>query len=233
MFSPRRRSAGGVSTKGDPKTMWKERERAMISGYTGRRGSRARRWAVLGGLVLFLLGLGPLLTDVVKPNSAATAQPATHAAGSAMPATVPGATGLPVPRFVSLKSDQVNVRRGPAADHQIAWIFQRAGLPVEVTAEWENWRRIRDADGSEGWIYHSLLSGRRTAVVAPWAAADKTFPLRSRADADATLVARMQPGVLSNVASCNGSWCRIRGDGYDGYIEQDRLWGVYPGEKFD
>src|SRR5258708_21975031 len=77
------------------------------------------------------------------------------------------ASGLPVPRFVSLKSDRVNVRGGPTKDHDVTWVYTRSGLPVEVTAEFENWRRIRDWEGAEGWVYHSLLSGRRTAIVAP------------------------------------------------------------------
>ena len=75
------------------------------------------------------------------------------------------ASGLPVPRFVSLKSDHVNVRGGPTKDHDVSWIYTRAGLPVEVTAEFENWRRVRDSEGSEGWVYHSLLAGRRTVMI--------------------------------------------------------------------
>src|SRR3954470_16731832 len=74
-------------------------------------------------------------------------------------------SGLPVPRYVSLKSDHVNVRAGPTKDNDVAWVYTRAGLPVEITAEFENWRRVRDSEGAEGWVYHSLLSGRRTAVV--------------------------------------------------------------------
>ena len=74
-------------------------------------------------------------------------------------------SGLPVPRFVSLKADRVTVRGGPDKDHDVSWIYTRVGWPVEITAEFENWRRIRDADGSEGWVYHSLLSGKRTGAV--------------------------------------------------------------------
>src|ERR1700743_2203891 len=77
-------------------------------------------------------------------------------------------SGLPVPRYVSLKSDRVNLREGPSKDHRTTWIFERAGLPVEVTAEFETWRKVRDSEGSEGWVLHSLLSGRRTALVTPW-----------------------------------------------------------------
>ena len=78
------------------------------------------------------------------------------------------ASGLPIPRYVSLKSDRVNLREGPSKDHRTTWVFQRAGLPVEITAEFEIWRKVRDSDGAEGWVLHSLLSGRRTALVAPW-----------------------------------------------------------------
>ena len=104
----------------------------------------------------------------------------------ARPARPPtaAASGLPVPRFVSLKSDRVNVRGGPTKDHDVAWVFTRSGLPVEITAEFENWRRIRDCEGAEGWVYHSLLSGRRTAMVVP-KAKDDLVPLCDRPDADA------------------------------------------------
>ena len=72
------------------------------------------------------------------------------------------ASGLPVPRFVSLKADKVNMHIGPAKTYETKWLYQRAGLPVEIVAEFENWRRMRDADGTEGWMNQSLLSGRRT-----------------------------------------------------------------------
>ena len=68
-------------------------------------------------------------------------------------------SGLPVPRYVSLKSDHVNVRAGPTKDNDVAWVYTRSGLPVEITAEFENWRRVRDSEGAEGWVYHSLLVG--------------------------------------------------------------------------
>jgi SH3-like domain-containing protein len=142
------------------------------------------------------------------------------------------ASSLPVPRYVSLKSDRVNVRAGPTKDHDVAWVFTRSGLPVEITAEFENWRRIRDWEGWEGWVYHSLLSGRRTAVVT-LKAKDELVPLNDRPDKTGSVTARLQSGVLGQVKRCNGSWCRISGDGFDGWIAQERLWGVYPNEKLD
>jgi SH3-like domain-containing protein len=139
-------------------------------------------------------------------------------------------SGLPVPRFVSLKADKVNLRAGPTRDHDVTWVFTRAGLPVEITAESENWRRIRDSEGTEGWVYHSLLSSRRTALVAPWSKKDESFSLHQSGDANARVTAQLQPGVLGSIKSCDKKWCRIFGEGFDGYIEQERLWGVYPNE---
>jgi SH3-like domain-containing protein len=144
----------------------------------------------------------------------------------------PITSGLPVPRFVSLKSDHVNVRVGPTKDNDVSWIYTRSSLPVEITAEFENWRRIRDSEGSEGWVYHSLLSGRRTAVVTAKTKDDLT-PLYDRADGASAVAARLEPGVLATVRRCTSGWCRISGSGFDGWIEQQRLWGVYPDEKIE
>jgi SH3-like domain-containing protein len=143
-----------------------------------------------------------------------------------------GPSGLPIPRFVSLKAEKVNVRRGPSSDHPVAWVFQRKGMPVEIVAEFENWRRIRDSDGSEGWILQNLLAGKRTAVVAPWRKGE-TLPLHASADAGSSVVAKLGVGVVSDVVTCTGDWCEVTVDGYDGWIEQASLWGVYPGEKVD
>ncbi len=141
-----------------------------------------------------------------------------------------GPSGLPVPRFVSLKPDKVNVHVGPAKSYDVTWIYSRAGLPVEITAEYENWRRIRDGEGSEGWVYHSLLSGRRTGMVL---AKEELVPLREAGDLEGSVVAQLQGGVVGTVKKCNGTWCRIAGEGFDGWIEQQKLWGVYPNEKIE
>jgi SH3-like domain-containing protein len=160
---------------------------------------------------------------------AATAVAGAQAAGEVAAGS---ASGLPVPRFVSLKADRVNVRAGPTKDHRVTWQYTRAGLPVEVTAESENWRRIRDWEGSEGWVYHSLLSGRRTALVSH-KAKDDYVPLHEKADADSAVAARLQAGVLATVKRCTGQWCRIVGAGFDGWIAQERLWGAYPNEMVE
>ncbi len=148
------------------------------------------------------------------------------------PAAEAQGTGLPLPRFVSLKASRVNVRIGPSNGHAVKWIFVRAGLPVEIVQEFENWRRIRDSAGAEGWVYHALLSGRRTALVAPWDGADPV-EVRARAAEDAAVVATLAPNVVAGVRACDGSWCRIEGKDFDGWVPQDKLWGVYPGEVID
>lgn len=145
--------------------------------------------------------------------------------------TLGSASGLPLPRFVSLKSDKVNLRQGPSRNHQILFVYQRRGLPVEVTAEDEIWYRIRDSTGTQGWVLHSLLSGNRTALVAPDVKGG-VFKLRGGASPSSPVVARLQSEVIANVKSCDDDWCRISGTGFAGYMRQSHLWGVFPHEKF-
>jgi SH3-like domain-containing protein len=169
------------------------------------------------------LGIGLGLTLAISAGVAGAAEQPGNGTGS----------GLPVPRFVSLKSDKVNVRAGPTKDHDVAWVYNRAALPVEVTAEFENWRRIRDWEGAEGWVYHSLLSGRRTALVSPQSKGKELLELRDKPDGASGINAKLQHGVLATVKRCKDGWCRLVGEGFDGWIEQARLWGVYPGEKVE
>lgn len=186
----------------------------------------------LGSAVIGIGVVGALLLWGVVP-SAATALASTSRQPKGVMA-FGSVSGLPIPRFVSLKSDEVNLRRGPGSDHQVEWIYRRAGLPVEITAEWDNWREIRDADGTVGWVWHSLLSGRRTVLVAPWSSkTESTLPLLAEPAPGEPVVARLEPKVMASVSKCTGQWCRIWGNGFDGWARQDRLWGVYPGEKVD
>jgi SH3-like domain-containing protein len=152
------------------------------------------------------------------------------ASGAAFADPVGPVTKLPLPRFASLKTDRVNLREGPSKDHATKWVYERAGLPVEITAEFEIWRKVRDSEGVEGWVLHSLLSGRRTALVTP-SKKGENAQLFARASASADLAATLQSGVIVNIRNCDGAWCLVDGDGFRGYIEQERLWGVYPGEK--
>src|SRR3981189_1215322 len=124
------------------------------------------------------MALGRFCSVVVLAGSAlgASISPGFSAKDSAQTTS-----GLPLPRYVSLKSDHVNVRAGPTKDNDVAWVYTRSGLPVEITAEFENWRRVRDSEGAEGWVYHSLLSGRRTAVIT-MKTKDELAPLYESAD---------------------------------------------------
>jgi SH3-like domain-containing protein len=160
---------------------------------------------------------------------AATAQMAAAQPASEM---VGPASGLPLPRFVSLKADKVNMHVGPAKNHEVKWRYQRAGLPVEITGEYENWRRIRESDGTEGWVYHSLLSWRRTGIVT-LRAKDDFFPLRAKPNAESTVTAQLQSGVLGSIKRCSNGWCRLLGEGFDGWLPQEKLWGVYPNEPVE
>jgi SH3-like domain-containing protein len=147
-------------------------------------------------------------------------------------------SGLPIPRYVSLKSDRVNVRKGPGTEFPVAWEFQQAGLPVEIIKEYENWRQVRDSEGSEGWVLHSLLSGRRTVLIEPWeaqkAAASGSQPptasIYDEPSAASAVVAYVEAGALASVFSCDRSWCEISIADRRGFIEQAKLWGVYRDE---
>jgi SH3-like domain-containing protein len=182
--------------------------------------SAAAAIRLLGGLVG---SLALIASFVVVPAAAGP---------SAGDMTTGSVSGLPVPRFVSLKSDRVNVRSGPNKDQEVRWVYTRAGMPVEITAEFENWRRIRDWEGAEGWVYHSLLSGKRSAVVVPDLKND-LVPLYEKADPKSPETARLQSGVLGMLKSCTGAWCEFTGKNFDGWIRQERIWGAYPNEKVE
>jgi len=156
----------------------------------------------------------------------------------AMCAPAPAATAIavgnvtkqPIPRFVSLRASVTNLREGPSVNNRISWVFHRAGQPLEIIAEFDIWRRVRDSDGSEGWLMSRTVSSRRTAVVAPWSK-DGALPLYDSDSTDARVVAKLEPKVLATIEECNGTWCRLSGDGFSGWMEQEKLWGAYPGEK--
>jgi SH3-like domain-containing protein len=182
-------------------------------------------WGISAGDELMVLRRFCSVLVLVGSMLGASVNPGFSAKDSAVTTS-----GLPVPRYVSLKSDHVNVRAGPTKDNDVAWVYTRSGLPVEITAEFENWRRVRDSEGAEGWVYHSLLSGRRTAVIT-MKTKDDLAPLYDRADQTSAVAARLQAGVVAQVKKCTSSWCHVFGSGFDGWIEQQRLWGVYADEQ--
>jgi SH3-like domain-containing protein len=151
---------------------------------------------------------------------AALLAPAGAVAQSRNPADGPG-----VARYLSLRSDEVNVRTGPGVRYPVEWILRRRNLPVEVVAEFENWRRIRDFQGTEGWVHQSMLSGRRYAVVL-----DEVRTLRRAPETGANPVARAEPGVVAQLLECRDRWCRVDAGGNKGWLTRAEIWGVYPNE---
>lgn len=137
-------------------------------------------------------------------------------------------TNLPLPRFVSMKASEGNVRRGPSLTHRIDWVLKHEDLPLEITAEHGHWRRVRDRDGMGGWIHYSLLSGVRTAIVE-----DDMIDLHSKPDDTSLAVARLELGVIARIEECQQAWCRLSAGGYRGWTRKEHLWGVAAEEILD
>lgn len=154
------------------------------------------------------------------------AYPAAHAQEA-----VPGfrSTELPLPRYVSIRSDKAYARAGPALRYPIKWIYKRDGLPVEIVQEFDNWRKIRDFEGEEGWVHMSLLSGERTALVM----GDALVSMREGFSQNARLVARIEPMVVASLEKCSEGWCRIEAGGYRGWVQRNSLWGIYENEELN
>jgi SH3-like domain-containing protein len=132
-----------------------------------------------------------------------------------------------LPRFVSLRADEVNLRTGPGERYPIDWVLTRKGLPVEVVAEYEAWRKIRDHQGDEGWVHERLLTASRTVIVA----GSTTRVLHVDPDAASPAAARAEPGLIARLLECpRGGWCRIEAQGSKGWLERSALWGIYPDE---
>ncbi len=134
-------------------------------------------------------------------------------------------TNLPLPRYVSLKTDQGNVRRGPSLSHRIDWVYKRRDMPLEVTAEYGHWRRVRDRDGAGGWVHYALLSGVRTAIVE-----QDMLQIHTRPDAESPVAAMLELGVIARLEECGPDWCELRAGGFRGWAPKTAIWGVDPDE---
>ncbi|MCB1391237.1 MAG: SH3 domain-containing protein [Rhodobacteraceae bacterium] len=167
-----------------------------------------------------LAGLSGMAWGDEVPLVAATVAPAAVA-----PQSVGQETGLPLPRYVSLKSSRGRARRGPSDSHRVDWIYTRRDLPLRVTGEFEHWRRVEDSEGQGGWVHYSLLSGVRTVLVTRDMA-----PLRTAPRPDADEVAYLEAGVVARIMECAQGWCRVSVDGARGWVETAMTWGVDPGE---
>jgi SH3-like domain-containing protein len=189
----------------------------------------------LAGLSLAgLAGIGPAVaqdTGTEAATVAAEQKSAAQGAGKPEKPCVPGVgcvTNLPLPRFVSLKTDKGNARRGPGLTHKIDWVFTRAGMPLKITAEHENWRRIEDSEGAGGWVHYSLLSGTRSVLVAVDMA-----EFRANPDPGAKVVLQAEAGAVGRVLECAPDWCRISFSEGKGWAPKTLLWGVLPGEVIE
>lgn len=134
-----------------------------------------------------------------------------------------GAANLP--RFVSLRSEEVNLRTGPGVRYPVEWVLQRRNMPVEVLAEFENWRKIRDWQGTEGWVHQSMVSGRRYAIVT-----EAVRSLRRQPEPNSPAVARLEAGVVAQILECKEQWCRLDANGFKGWLPRSEFWGAYPNE---
>ncbi len=151
-----------------------------------------------------------------EPQKGATAEPPKG-----------GMTGLPLPRWASLKSDEVNLRKGPGTRYPIEWVYRRHDLPVQIEREYEVWRLVEDQDGVKGWVHQANLTGRRSFVVK---GSERT--LRRAASEDSAVVARLHPGVVGRLRACeaHAAWCEVQVGDYRGWLKRDDIFGVYPGE---
>lgn len=136
-------------------------------------------------------------------------------------------SGLPLPRFVSLRADQINMRTGPGVQYPVDWVYRRTGLPVEIIAEYRTWRKIRDWQSTQGWVHQSMLAGKRTAIVT-----GKTRTMRRDPDAKSPAVASMESGVIAELKECptGGGWCRLEAGGVNGWLRKVEFWGAYKDE---
>lgn len=139
------------------------------------------------------------------------------------------ATDLPLPRYVTIRSDKAYVRSGPALRYPIKWVYKRKGFPVEIVQEFDHWRKIRDFDGEEGWVHKSLMSGERSVIIM----GEDLVEMREGFSQDARLVAKLEPNVIASLEKCIDDWCYLAVEGYSGWVERNLLWGIYAREKLD
>jgi SH3-like domain-containing protein len=197
----------------------------------------ARSLALILGLLAGAMTTGPAVYAQESAPPAAGSDAGINPEGANPEATNPragerlapaGRTGLPLPRFVSLRSAEVNVRTGPGTRYPIEWVYQRRGMPVEIVDEFDTWRRIRDWQGTEGWVHQSMVQGQRGILVT-----GKRRTLHRRPEPDSPGVALIDAGVIGVLTRCQERACEVTVDGFTGWLERDTFYGLYPGEKVE
>lgn len=190
----------------------------------------------MGTLGLFAFGSKPTMNSrfllITALSIFALVPQSTIAQGAGTPPGVaPGqagqGSGLPLPRFVSLRASEVNMRIGPGVRYPVDWVYRRHQLPVEVIAEFGTWRKVRDGQGTQGWIHQSMLSSQRSLQIT-----GQTRTLRAEAETQSAAVARVEPGVIGQLLECpqSAGWCRVKVGGFEGWLRRAEFWGAYPGE---
>lgn len=163
-----------------------------------------------------------------QPPAAAQTVPAkaedAKAAEEKKDAAKPVETKAP-PHFASLRAEKVNLRSGPGEAFPIQWVFKRRGLPVEIVASFDIWRKVHAFDGTEGWVNQQMLTGRRSVLIT-----GEIRSLHRDPDPASGIVAQLEPGVVAAIAHCNPAWCELKADGYKGWLKRDELWGLEPEE---
>ena len=163
---------------------------------------RLQKWIILFSGIIFLSAIG---ADIARAASK---------------------SGLPLPRFVSLRKDQVNLRTGPGVRYPVDWVFIYKNMPVEILAEFKGWRKVRDWKGTTGWVHRSMLSGKYRWIIVR----NNTEPLRREAKPEAPVIAKLESKVVGQLEQCRGDWCEVTVNGIQGWIKRTALWGVYPNE---
>lgn len=167
---------------------------------------------------------------VVTPLVVGLREYGARADGTASNAAIHRGSGLPIPRFASLRSDEVNVRTGPGTRYPVDWVFKRKAMPVEIVAEFENWRKVRDWQGAGGWVFQSMLTGKRSFIVP----SSQAVSLHRTPAPAAEVVAKLEPEVTGEIQSCLGDWCRVKvPGGVSGWLARTDLWGVYKSEPIN
>lgn len=133
----------------------------------------------------------------------------------------------PLPRYASVKSEEANIRNGPGLRYPVRFVIVRKAMPVEVIAEFENWRKVKDMDGEEGWVHRSMLSSDRTVVVL-----NGTQALHDDPEPNSRTVAFAEQGVVAELLECKEEWCQVHVGTEKGFIHRRNLWGIYGDEKF-
>lgn len=200
-------------------------------GVAAARTRPHRRTMRVSGLAAALLVIASLPVGAQSaPAAAGTEAPGIPAAGQGGGGPGRGpVTSLPLPRYVSMRADSANARRGPGLDQRVDWEFLKRGLPLRITAEYGQWRRVEDAEGAGGWVHQALLSGTRTGLLLG------TAPVTMRAGPEESAATRAmaEPGVIARIERCAGPWCEVAVDGFSGWVPRSALWGVDPEEVID